>query len=173
VVAQKATIRYGNISAPWKMFSHAATNYSRGQLIDNLDSTTIHHTRDPLAKFYRIVTSIDSTRQEWLQYQPIPLLSLLRKFRSRKASDERDKVFALLNLVRHWGPNGPLRPNYSLQPGEVWFRVTKDIIISSGCLDVLAGTHQATKDVKRYPCPATQQINIGGSGVLHRSNQVA
>jgi hypothetical protein len=151
VVAQKATIRYGNISAPWTMFSHAATNYSRGQLIDNLDSTTIHHTRDPLAKFYRIVTSIDSTRQEWLQYQPIPLLSLLRKFRSRKASDERDKVFALLNLVRHWGPTGPLRPDYSLQPGEVWFRVTKDIITSSGCLDVLAGTHQATEDVKRYP----------------------
>jgi hypothetical protein len=151
VVAQKATIRYSNISAPWTMFSYAATNYSRSRLKDNLDSTMIHHTQDPLADFYRIITSIDSTRQEWLQYQPISLLSLLRKFRPRKASDERDKVFALLNLVRHWGPNGPLRADYSLQPGEVWFQVTKNIIKSSGCLDVLAGTHQATGDLKRYP----------------------
>ena len=125
MVAQKATIRYSNISAPWTMFSYAATNYSRSRLKDNLDSTMIHHTRDPLANFYRIITSIDSTRQEWLQYQPISLLSLLRKFRTRKASDERDKVFALLNLVRHWGPNGPLRPDYTLQPGEVWFQVAK------------------------------------------------
>ena len=151
MVAQRATIRYSNISAPWTMFSRAATNYSRGRLIDNLDSTMIHHTRDSLANFYRMITSIDSTRQEWLQYQPISLLSLLRKFRSRKASDERDKVFALLNLVRHWGPHGTLRPDYSLQPGEVWFRVTKDVITTSGCLDVLAGTHRATGDLKRYP----------------------
>jgi hypothetical protein len=151
VVAQKATIRYSNISAPWTMFSRAATNYSRSRLKDNLDSTMVYHTRDPLANFYRIITSIDSTRQEWLQYQPTSLLSLLRKFRSRKASDERDKVFALLNLVRQWGPNGPLRPDYSLQPGEVWFQATKDIITSSGCLDILAGTLQATEDFKRYP----------------------
>jgi hypothetical protein len=150
VVAQKATIRYSNISTPWTMFSHAATNYIRSRLKDNLDSTMIHRTRDPLANFHRIVISIDSTRQEWLQYQSTSLLSLLRKFRSRKASDERDKVFALLNLVRQWGPNGPLRADYTLQPGEVWFKVTQNIIKSSGSLDVLAGTHQATGDLKRY-----------------------
>ena len=151
VVAQKATVRYSNISAPWTMFSYAATNYSRSRLKDNLDSAMIHNTRDPFVDFYRVITSIDSTRQEWLRYHPTPLLSLLRKFRSRKASDERDKVFALLNLVRHWGWNGPLRPDYSLQPGEVWFKVTRDIITSSGCLDVLAGTLQATGDSKKYP----------------------
>jgi hypothetical protein len=133
------------------MFSRAATNYSRSRLEDNLDSTMIHHTRDPFVNFYRIIVSIDSTRQEWLQYQQTSLLSLLRKFRSRKASDARDKVFALLNLVRHWGPNGPLQPHYSLSPGEVWFEVIKNMIASSGCLDVLAGTLRATGDSKRYP----------------------
>jgi hypothetical protein len=151
VVAQKATIRYSNISAPLTMFSYAAMNYSRSRLNDNLDSGLLHNTQDPFVNFYRIIISIDSTRQDWLQYQPTSLLSLLRKFRLREASDERDKVFALLNLVRHWGPNGPLRPDYSLQPGEVWFKVTKDIITSSGCLDVLAGTLQGAGHSKICP----------------------
>lgn len=31
------------------------------------------------------------------------------------------------------------------------FKLLRDIITSSGCLDVLAGTHQATGDLKRYP----------------------
>jgi hypothetical protein len=88
-----------------------------------------------------MVLNIETTRNDWNLAKPIGLLPLLRKFRSRSASDERDKIFALLGLVRFWHTNEQkILPDYHLDATEVSFKTTKSLLASVGSLSVLAGT---------------------------------
>jgi hypothetical protein len=127
------------------MFSKAATNYVQSRISENLDLYGSEETRDPLTHFSRTVLDIESTRTEWMDTKPITTLSLLRKFRSREASDPRDKVFALLGLVKHWEYGGPIFPDYSLAPEEVFWRTTISIISSTRSLSILVGTLLSTE----------------------------
>lgn len=121
------------------MFSKAAINYAQSRILENLDLYGSQETRDPLVHFSRTVLDIEQTRAQWMNKRPIPILSLLRKFRPREASDRRDKVFALLGLVRHWEYGSPIFPDYSLTPEEIFWRTTVNIISSTRTIEVLVG----------------------------------
>lgn len=141
------------------MFSKAATNYVQSRILENLDLYGSQETRDPLVHFSRTVLDIESTRIDWMNLEPITILSLLRKFRSREASDERDKVFALLGLVKHWEHGAPIFPDYSLAPEEVFWRATVNIISSTRSLSVLVGTLYSSKV---RPIPKTSWVTNWG-----------
>jgi hypothetical protein len=66
------------------------------------------------------------------------LLSLLRKFRDRKASDPRDKVYALLGLVRTPQSRLPMIPDYSLSEVEVFRQATLECIYETGSLSIFS-----------------------------------
>ncbi|KAI5917018.1 heterokaryon incompatibility protein-domain-containing protein [Camillea tinctor] len=141
VVAKKATIYYGQLSAPWEFFSGAAAQFEASRRTTNVDSMYPYLTDgETISQFSRLVTDIDSTRKEWMLIEPIVLLSLLRKFRSRQASDARDKVFALLGLVRFWGRGKPVSPDYSHDIASTFISTAKMLISSISSLSVLAGT---------------------------------
>lgn len=141
MVTQSATIRYGAISAPWKVFSLAASQYEKARLEANADSAYPYLKEQSLARFSRMVLKIETTRNDWNMAKPIGLLPLLRKFRSRLASDERDKIFALLGLVSFWRTNEQkILPDYHLDAIKVSFQTTKSLLASVGSLSVLAGT---------------------------------
>lgn len=107
----------------------------------NADSTYPYLKEQSLARFSRMVLEIETTRNDWNQAEPVGLLSLLRKFRSRSSSDERDKVFALLGLVRFWRINEKkIMPDYHINTIKVSFETTKSLLASVGSLSVLAGT---------------------------------
>jgi hypothetical protein len=61
------------------------------------------------------------------------LLDLLLSFRDRQCADQRDKVYALLDIAND---NLGLVPDYSLSVQEVYLRTTKRLL-SIGSLDVL------------------------------------
>lgn len=65
------------------------------------------------------------------------LLSLLRRFRNRKASDPRDKVYALLSLVKTAEHRSALEPNYALDEREVFKLAAIKSIYDSASLSVL------------------------------------
>ncbi|KAI1337136.1 heterokaryon incompatibility protein-domain-containing protein [Xylariaceae sp. FL0016] len=154
VVARKATIYFGKLSAPWKLFSEAAVQFERSCRDTNVDSMYPYLTEgEALTQFSRLVADIESTRKEWELAEPIVLLPLIRKFRSREASDDRDKVFALLGLVRFWGRGKPISPNYSLDVSRTFFETTKMLICSIRSLSVLAGTVRQA-NVKRKKTPS-------------------
>ncbi|RDW79831.1 hypothetical protein BP6252_04469 [Coleophoma cylindrospora] len=142
VVARKATIYYSNFTAPWTMFSMAARNFVKDRISDNLDLFGSQLTRDPLVKFSRTILDIESTRSDWETLQRIELRQILRKFRSREASDKRDKVFALLGLIRYWEDGATIYPDYTLTVEQVFWRTTISMISSAKSLSVLAGTLQ-------------------------------
>jgi len=66
------------------------------------------------------------------------LLWLLQRFRDRKASDPRDKVYALLSLVDTNSDGYELLPNYSLTEKEVFTHATVEIIRASESLSILS-----------------------------------
>jgi hypothetical protein len=68
----------------------------------------------------------------------LSLLSLLRRFRDRKASDPRDKVYALLSMVKKLSESSHLVPDYSLTVTEVFGKATLEVIYSSESLSVFS-----------------------------------
>lgn len=140
MVAQRAVVYCNNISMPWKAFSRAASCSLMGSVAESPDSIGASAYGPSLARFQRMVGEIDSTRRAWEAVEPSSLLPLLRKFRGRGASDNKDKVFALLGLVTSWGQDEPLLPNYGLKLSEVYLDTTKKLIRGSKSLAVLSGT---------------------------------
>ena len=124
------------------MFSRAALEYDRTHLLARANSV-YPYLRDgkPLAHFARIVSEIESTRRLWENVNT-SLLPLLRNFRSRDATDDRDKVFALIGLVRNWGRGIRISPDYSLKSDQVFWETTTRFIAGTRSLSVLSGTLQ-------------------------------
>ncbi|KAJ4287344.1 hypothetical protein N0V90_012742 [Kalmusia sp. IMI 367209] len=65
------------------------------------------------------------------------LLTLLQKFRNRRASDPRDKVYALLSLAKPNGKKQNILPDYILSEREVYIQATLEIISDTKSLAVL------------------------------------
>ncbi|KAG8169608.1 hypothetical protein KVR01_000353 [Diaporthe batatas] len=151
VVASRAIVFCGNISMPWEVFSRAAYQISRHsvELLGLIPARTYGST---LSCFYRQINEIDYTRASWNAVEPSALLPLLRKFRNRDATDPRDKVFALLGLVKYWGGSDPLEPDYNQRLSLVYLETTKHLIRGYKSLAVLSGTKASPQTLfKGFP----------------------
>ncbi|KAK0648017.1 heterokaryon incompatibility protein-domain-containing protein [Cercophora newfieldiana] len=144
VLAQKATVQLGHLSAPWSMFSRAAYSYAHvratgdptRQVGEESSIGVSGHSRvgDPLARFATLVMQVDSTREALSQGDSISPLHVLQRFHARQATDPRDKVFGLLGLM-----NSPfLAPDYGLSCEEVFLAAAAAAITSSQNLEILA-----------------------------------
>ncbi|KAK8054948.1 hypothetical protein PG993_000175 [Apiospora rasikravindrae] len=153
VVAKRVTVFYGDISVPWELLCRAAEQLHRSQQNCHLDSMYPYLTEgQPLSDFARLVSNIDSTRREWRSRTPLVALQLLRKFRSHKATDPKDKVFALLGLVQYWGRSQPISADYSHSIESTFLGTMMMLISSTESLSVLAGsTGRACLATRRAP----------------------
>jgi len=162
VVPPRVTVVYGKISAPWGMFAKAARNYerhARSCCSDHARSLPRDYSII-LADFCQRVEYIDELRDIYAggipdpstrrtapegddvpgappssstAAQRPPLFSLLRRFRARKATDPRDKVFALLALA----DSGSIVPDYTLSVADVFRKATLESISSTQSMSVL------------------------------------
>lgn len=94
---------------------------------------------DYLTRFVTSVMAIERTRMEWIEQQPIALLQLLRRYRSRRSSDKRDKVFSILGLM-NMPTKFPLAISYEQDVYDVSLRTMIHVIRDTRCLDVLMGS---------------------------------
>ncbi|KAI1536277.1 HET domain containing protein [Pyrenophora tritici-repentis] len=146
----RVVVVYGTISAPWTMFAIAAREYVRHS------KTCCNHDikfmpRDELAVLeysFDMIISIDDLRSAQQTHkqnihdsaermQPPLLLDLLIAFRDRKASDPRDKVYALLGMART-EEGRALVPDYSLSEVEVFRKVTVESIYATEDLSLFS-----------------------------------
>ncbi|RYO97352.1 hypothetical protein DL764_007330 [Monosporascus ibericus] len=149
VVARKATVWYGNMSAPWQLFSSAVIEYDKSRMRTNASNfITQLDSGHVLMQYTRVIMDIESTRRDWGMGKPMQLLPLLRKFRARLSSDSRDKVFAILGLIRSWVENQRLDVDYSLDFDTLSLDTTLFLIRSTRSLAVLAGTLQGIEDAE-------------------------
>ncbi|KAI7784484.1 hypothetical protein LA080_009983 [Diaporthe eres] len=164
VVASRAVVYYGNMSMPWDVFSRASSQISR-RSVEMLGTTPARTYGPALSCFHRKISEIDATRASWKAVEPSALLPLLRKFRNRGASDRRDKVFALLGLVKYWGGSEPLVPDYDHRLSVVFLETTKHLIQSHKSLAVLSGTKASTEHLGQgFPTWLTDWSHVAPAG---------
>lgn len=126
VVPKKVTMMYGCVIGPWDMFVKAARWKANGlrqeyfMVLDYFSST---------------ILDTERMRELWRDGEKTHLLQLLRRFNSRKASDDRDKVYGLLSLARK---ETKLIPNYGVNVSEVFQHTVLDIIASTKSLLVFS-----------------------------------
>jgi hypothetical protein len=122
------------------MLARAAISYEKDRLTTSVES--VYPYLQPLTQFARIIEEIEGTRRNFMdQSRLTTLLPLLRLFRSRKATDARDKVFALLGLVQYWGQQADrILPNYDTPVDWIFWKTAVTLIKNTNSLDVLLGT---------------------------------
>jgi hypothetical protein len=160
ILPPEVIVVHGTICAPWSMFSKAATRCSY-HLHHCCAKDAEKLPRDilvVLTDFCERVLDIEKMRSVCKAGRTNPgqpnrplasnvrhdvternsLITLLRRFRNRKATDLRDKVYALLSLVEENNDRPPLLPEYRLNDAEVYIRASLESIYSSGPLSVLS-----------------------------------
>ncbi|KAI3321665.1 hypothetical protein HD806DRAFT_503130 [Xylariaceae sp. AK1471] len=177
VVAKKAIVYYNNMCAPWRLFALAAVEYDTSRMRNNIDGIfSLLKSGQSLMQFARVIMEIEATRRSWEKLEPMVPLTLLRKFRSRLATDPRDKVFAILGLIRSWGTEksgkamSGITPDYTVQGYQIFWRTTELLMRNTRSLAVLAGTLQRRPPHPQMPswvtdwnCPpgVNEHIRLG------------
>ncbi|KAK3217493.1 hypothetical protein GRF29_1g3204794 [Pseudopithomyces chartarum] len=147
VLPPEVTLICGSISASWGLFSRAVRqyNYHTQSCCSIVTHTLPRDCLKVLNSFSKKIEDLEEMRcimsgtvtqhMDGTMILPtsrsdgqISLLSLLRRFKSRKASDPRDKVYALLSLVKD-DDNAykAMNPDYSLTEYEI-----NDTTVTSG-----------------------------------------
>lgn len=139
-------ITHGTISASWDMFARGGAKYTHhsADCCKKVVQRLPPDQQKVVADSCRKIIGIDSLRwsTQSLSIHPdlksLGLLSLLTQFRDRKASDPRDKVYALLSMT--WTPPGrtPLVPDYSLSETEVFCRAALQSIYTTSSLSMFS-----------------------------------
>ncbi|ORY13637.1 heterokaryon incompatibility protein-domain-containing protein [Clohesyomyces aquaticus] len=140
VLPRKATVYLGLMSALWAMFASAAATYVQQLATADLKglSQGLDNGGDPLLLLAKSVLDLEFVRASRTEGTQLPMLSMLRRFRVKRSSDPRDKVFALLGLASEQVQQS-MKPDYSLTVLQVMRMTTIAVLVESRGLDPLAG----------------------------------
>jgi hypothetical protein len=139
---KSVTMVYGTVSAPWSMLARAASslNYHISFCCPQAMEMIPRDQSKVLADFSKRILDITNLRLEHGDTKShqdsmdnSSLLPLLRRFRNRKSTDPRDKIYALLALARN-----EIVPDYTLSEQEVFRMATLQVIYASKSLSVLS-----------------------------------
>ncbi|KAF5982898.1 heterokaryon incompatibility (het-6OR allele) [Fusarium coicis] len=140
-VTSQISVQYGNVKVPWEVLAHSANTcdglgWGRQDTGSELFLGIEREHAKVLPVLSKQIFEIERLRMEWSDGKETTLLSLLQEFSSRKATDDRDKVFALLGLAKDIKT---IKPEYSLSTVEVYRSTITDLIKHSGSLTALSG----------------------------------
>lgn len=126
---------WSNLVAAWKnLQSH----------IDSLQTSLPNEHRLPLTTFSYSIGDIENARRVCKSTcghkHHVLLTNLLERFRSRKATDPRDKVFGFLGLQNAFGRNlTHIGVDYTMQTNKVYTLVTIELLKAHRSLNILEG----------------------------------
>lgn len=136
IVAQEITVMYGNVSAPWEMMCGAAISSVRSHRQILAEGNVVSPDDIKVLGLFSRVLNLNQFRATWRASGGESLLSLLRHFSSREASDHRDRIYALLGLC---DSKELVQPNYQLNDRETYTSTTLRIIAAQRSLAALSG----------------------------------
>jgi hypothetical protein len=93
---------------------------------------------EPMRKFNETAMQMVCAKGLWQRKQQVSLITLLQLFRKRNATDNRDKVYALLSLVTEWGGRVPIAPDYSIKARKLHITVVSNILGITPLLSILS-----------------------------------
>lgn len=131
----------GGLTIPWDLIRWTAVQYQR-LLEVQLDGVSPSTERLRSTKGPFLITAIEEARKE--MSETLSILVVLCRHRSGKASDERDRVYALLGLSRSRFKSLNIRPRYDLEPRIVYHEVAVAILMTERNLNILSVTCSRT-----------------------------
>jgi hypothetical protein len=141
-------ITYGTISASWNMFVKASRQYNHHSAIccRRVIQNLLPDQGKVIVDSCKKIAGIQKLRSDYRKNHvtgvflsmPRGLLNLLREFRDRKASDPRDKVYALLSIVQTPSGRSPLIPDYSQSETEVFLQAALESIYTTKSLSMFS-----------------------------------
>ncbi len=151
----KVTVVFGRFTAPLLMYAHASSNFESHRASCCVGALpTEDRTSSPMEDFCRKMLIIVEGGNLWRKKESVTLLTLLRLYYSRDATDARDKVYGLLGLVTDWGNSRAIAPDYTLRTSELYQEVASRSIEVSGSLAILAfrterNYHKMIRDLQK------------------------
>jgi hypothetical protein len=127
----------GDTELSWMLFCYAVS-YCRSSLdiFDLVPGPLGLESRHTSAAYLAQIFSLFETHR--LADQDRTLLSLLIRHRAARATDSRDKIYALCGLASDMNKFPTLIPDYNLDPVDLYQRTAIRLIKGSGNLDVLS-----------------------------------
>ncbi|KAI9686726.1 MAG: hypothetical protein M1822_002785 [Bathelium mastoideum] len=141
ILARSAIVKRGSLHISWNQLARAAAKVERCKsgCCANLFETAPSQQTQPLLKFSRMMYDFEEIRGYLETGQEVSLQPLLWRFRSRGASDDRDKVYALLGLVNTWGSSTKLAADYTLPTAEVYVNTVSKMVEVTKSIAILLG----------------------------------
>jgi Heterokaryon incompatibility protein (HET) len=128
VVSPAATVFYGPISVSVTTLVRASQNWVvHTQKCCNMANSARNKLMS-LEKLSNKFRGLEDARREWLGEVERNLWELGISFRDQLASEDIDKVYSLLGIVRDWAGLQPLSPDYHLPAADVYRQVALDTI---------------------------------------------
>ncbi|MCJ1326506.1 hypothetical protein MMC10_003170 [Thelotrema lepadinum] len=162
-LARQATVQIGGLSLPWVLFSEAARTIRKHMdccvdiihpLMDDRGGDYLLSMRSCFAN----ILALDISNEK----QNLSMHEALRLFYARLTTDSRDKVFALLGLLKQ--DSRLLEPDYSLSAADVYTEVAMRIIERTKDLSILVDTDELAGEVD-VPSWVPDWTNVGLQGV--------
>lgn len=158
VAREPVTIRWGDMSAPWDLFVKAAKHPCL--LPESKSQSAVAATEQQerqlqpeytkvLQRFAPTIRNIETLRTRWLDGGGSPMLSLLQEFGYRGATDERDKVYALMGLAKTNHPVA-ISADYTISVNDVYKQTAISLLKSTQTLAFLSG-NQTRKNRRDLP----------------------
>lgn len=132
VSCSQVTVLCGSFQTPWKNIWKAYNVVSEWK--------SSNHAR---------VGTLLTLRDMWLRKEPAALFDCVKVARIGKATDPRDKVYALRGLLKDSGFEGPLGVDYTKDPEEIFIEFTGSYLSKGYGLDILAFCRGVSDDATR------------------------
>ena len=177
VLSTHALVHFGNLVLPWELITQGCDNLARhyNTCCERHVGQLSFADQNALTEFKRVVREVDMLREGRDRGMMTSLSQLLRATLSRNATDERDKVYALLSLVTHWHGREPIYPDYAASTAAVYARAVMSEIQGSRSLQILQGIPM--DGIAKLPSwvtkagsnimPVTQKLRIGISDLFN------
>ncbi|KAH7397136.1 heterokaryon incompatibility protein-domain-containing protein [Pyrenochaeta sp. MPI-SDFR-AT-0127] len=138
ILPPKVTVLYGRFTAPFQMYIDAAENLERHISTCCKDFLSFSPEQSTALNDYRqkVLTIAESGRL-WQERAMTTLITLLRFYYPKDATNPRDKIYGLLGLVREWGRSEPISPNYSISVRRLFEEVALCSIVATNTLECL------------------------------------
>ncbi|KAJ4328982.1 hypothetical protein N0V84_000553 [Fusarium piperis] len=131
VLPADPTVQYGAIKLSWMVFSQAVDNMF-GHFQRRCCNMKVRNDlaeEPPLVTFYNKVTAVDRRRSD-----PLPLNTLLSRFRDRKASDPRDMIYGVLGLAHDEAATAGIEADYTIETVQLYAQTARKLIQLHGDL---------------------------------------
>lgn len=135
-ILRNCHLLWGPLEISWKLLVGAAVNLGRGHVTNRQLRVS-----GPLNHFTASIIWLERARSDCTPARGTAPIGMLFRFRGRRASDPRDKVYAVPGLISQTQTLLPSVPScdYTLDVVTLYKRVTLDLILGQKLLVALVG----------------------------------